>query len=314
MSSYINFDHMPTLEELDPSLCYTPVRRPLVQMGGAVDGVYTKDGRALILPDLLVKDKFVLINPDESTMPCTAIAVVGKNHGSQPLPVLWDAAIEGVRCSGIDTSRMKAQITVGQNSASYCADLIFENYTYEPVVGDVHAMRFRICDSHDMTFKYSIECALFRYWCSNGCSSVAENLSVHKKHTTKADPEELGAVIAEFPARLQNEADLYSKMVETPVSKVRALDYVRENIAVRTVASGIKVNEKMLERYAEVWNMYKNLGDTGYRLFNVVTHIGTHLESMNADTNMARKKQIMAQQAQEAVQSNAFRKLVGLAA
>ena len=304
MSVYQDFNGIPTLSEVAPSLVFEPKREALRHNG------------------LLVKDKFAIINPTIGDIdPLTGLPkgevmqVVGKNHVANPYPVMWDSIREGVELSGLDTSQIKIKFLIAPDGGSYSADIIFKQYEFEPAVGDVHSMRFRIYDSHDMTFKHHIQCGLFRYWCSNGQASIAEKLEVKAKNTQSADPEKLGRIVADFPARLEAEAELYKGMMATPLSKDRAIEFIRDNVATYNIASGIKINEKAVEDGARIWNMYSNLGDTGYRLFNVITHIGTHVTGRERDgTNMVRKQSLMEKQAQAIVDMPEFKQLVGLAA
>lgn len=304
MSTYVNFDHIPTLSEVAPSLVFDPIREPLRHNG------------------ILVKDKFAIINPTlgemrTDIMPSEptgeVMQIVGVNHVATPYPVMWESMRQGIELSGLDTSQIQIKFIISPDGGSYSADIIFKQYEFEPAVGDVHSMRFRIYDSHNMTFKHHIQCGLFRYRCSNGQASIAEKLEVKAKHTLTADPEKLGAVVADFPARLEAEAELYKDMMETPLSKDRAIEFIRENVATYRVASGIKVNQKAVEEGARIWNMYSNLGDTGYRLFNVITHIGTHVNGREG-TDMARKQARIEQQAQSIVDLPEFKQLVGLVA
>jgi hypothetical protein len=303
MSTYVNFDHIPTLSEVAPSLVFEPKREALRHNG------------------MLVKDKFAIINPTIGDIdPITGMPkgevmqITGKSHVATPYDIMWDATREGILLSGLDTSQMQIRFVISPDGGSYMADILFKQYEFEPAVGDLHSMRFRIYDSHDMTFKYHIQCGLFRYWCSNGQASIAENLEVKAKHTLTADPEKLGAVVADFPARLEAEAELYKDMMETPVSKDQAIEFLRANVATYRMTSGtVKVNEKAVEDCARIWNMYNNLGNTGYRLFNVITHIGTHVTGREG-TNMARKQALMEKQAQSVVDMPEFKQLVGLAA
>ena len=306
MSIYQNFDRIPTLAEVAPSLVFEPKREPLRHNG------------------VLVKDKFAIINPTLGEMRTDILPsepmgevmqVVGKSHVATPYSVMWESMREGIELSGLDTSQIQIKFIISPDGGSYSADIIFKQYEFEPAVGDVHSMRFRIYASHDMTFKHHIQCGLFRYWCSNGQASIAEKLEVKAKNTQSADPEKLGRIVADFPARLEAEADLYKDMMATPLSKDRAVEFIRENIATYRVASGIKINEKAVEDGARIWNMYSNLGDTGYRLFNVITHIGTHVTGRERDgTNMVRKQSLMEKQAQSIVDMPEFKQLVGLAA
>jgi hypothetical protein len=300
MSTYVNFDHIPTLSEVAPSLVFEPKRE------------------ALRHKDILVEDKFAIINPTIGDIdPLTGLPkgkvmqVVGKSHVATPYDIMWESMRQGIELSGLDTSQIQVKFIISPDGGAYSADIIFKRYEFEPAVGDVHSMRFRIYDSHNMAFKHHIQCGLFRYWCSNGQASIAEKLEVKAKHTLTADPEKLGAVVADFPARLEAEAELYKDMMDTPLSKDRAVEFIREKVATYRVASGIKVNEKMVEEGARIWNMYSNLGNTGYRLFNVITHIGTHVTGRG---DMARKQARIEQQAQSVVDMPEFKQLVGLAA
>lgn len=302
MSVYQDFNGILPLSEVAPSLVFEPKREALRHNG------------------LLVKDKFAIINPTIGDIdPLTGLPkgevmqVVGNNHVANAYTIMWDSMREGIELSGLDTSQIKIKFLIAPDGGSYSADIIFKQYEFEPAVGDVHSMRFRIYASHDMTFKHHIQCGLFRYWCSNGQASIAEKLEVSAKNTQSADPEKLGRIVADFPARLEAEAELYKNMMATPLSKDRAMEFIRENVATYRIASGIKINEKSVEEGARIWNMYNNLGDTGYRLFNVITHIGTHVTGREG-TNMARKQAIIEQKAQAVVDLPEFKQLVGLAA
>ena len=174
-------------------------------------------------------------------------------------------------------------------------------------------MKMRILDSHDMTLKRDIRCMLMRLACTNGMVTVGERLTVKQKHTTFSDPEKLGAVVSEFPTRLENEAHLYKDMMAKRVTKDQAIAFARTEVATYRTAAGIKINEKTVEEFARIWNEYRALGETGYHLYNVLTHIGTHVTGREG-TDVARKQIRIEDRVSEIVQAPAFRQLVGLAA
>lgn len=288
MSAYQNFNTIPALPvELD----FDPVREPLVHNGRVVEGHHA------------------IINPNTDSVMC----VSKRQHNPVNFRYMWDAFREGVDASGIDQSQLDVKFNVAHGASAFSVDIIFKRYDFAPIVGEPTHMRFRIYDSHDMTFKRDILCGLFRLWCSNGASSLSERLQVKQKHTMLSDPEKLGAVVAEFPARLEAEAELYPVMMNTRVTKDQAVHFIRKHVATYRVASGIKVNEKMVEEGARIWNLYGSMGDTGYRMFNVMTHIGTHVNGREG-TDMARKQARIEQQVQSVVDLPEFKQLVGLAA
>lgn len=305
MSSFMNIDG--EIPHLPVELTYEPIRTPLVH-----DGVTFDNHFAIVQPPFIDGEFKYGEEYKEQRRPIT---VSKTNHAPVGFPVMWDSIGSSLLQSGIDLSNLQYRFNIAQNNAAFSVDIIFPRYEFEPVVGDIHSMRARIYDSHDMTFKRHISFGLYRYWCSNGCSSVKEQLIVESKHTTWSDPEKLGAVVANFPARLEAEAESYQTMVDTKVTREQAMEYIRHNLATYRKGSSRKlsVNEKMVEESARIYNMYENLGETGYRLYNTLTHIATHVEGRE-NTDLVRKQARIEQQIQANIDTPAFKELVGLAA
>jgi len=101
-------------------------------------------------------------------------------------------------------------------------------------------------------------------------------------------------------------------MMEKPVSHEQAIDFMERNVAMyRTNAGKMKLNNKALEECNRVWGLYSTMGNTGYRLYNTLTHIGTHVEGRDG-TNITLKQARMEQKVQEVVSLPEFKQLVGL--
>jgi hypothetical protein len=285
---YHSYDSIP---ELPAELNFDPVREKVTRNG------------------VIVPDSFWVVNPNTDTVMTTS----KRQHNPVNFTHMWDAFREGVAASGVDTSQLEVKFNVAHGARAFSADIIFKRYDYERIVGEATQMKMRILDSHDMTLKRDIRCMLLRLACTNGMVSVGENLSVKQKHTTLSDPEKLGAVVAEYPERLENEAYLYKHMMHTRVTKDQAIAYAEANVATYRTNVGVKVNKKTVEEFARIWNEYSSLGDTGYRLYNVMTHIGTHVTG-RADTDVARKQIRIEDKVAQLVQEPEFRILSGLAA
>ena len=287
---YENFDNVPALPV---ELVFDPVREPVYRKG------------------VVVPDQFWIINPNTDQLINDKPS--GKNHNPVNYTHMWDSFREGVDQSGIDTSNLQVRFNVADRSAAFSADIVFKQYNYDRIVGEATEMKMRIIDSHDMSFRRDIRCMIMRLACTNGMVTVGERLAVKQKHTMLSDPEKLGAVVAEYPSRLENEAHLYKQMMGTRVTKDQAIAFARSQYATYRVASGIKVNEKSVEEFARIWNEYAGLGETGYRLYNVMTHIGTHVTG-RADTDLARKQIRIEDRVSDIVQGKHFQQLAGLAA
>jgi hypothetical protein len=288
MSVFQNFDNIPALPT---SLDFDPVREAVTRNGS------------------VVPDQFWIVNPNNGSLISNKPS--GKHHNPVNYSLMWDSFRDGVVQSGIDTSQLEVRFNTASNSSAFAADIIFKKYDYQHIVGEATQMRMRIIDSHDQSFKRDIRCMLMRLACTNGMSSVGERLVVKQKHTMLSDPEKLGAVVSEFPTRLESEAELYKKMMNTKVSKDQAILYARATIATYRTVSGIKVKEKTVEEFARIWDTYNGMGDTGYRLYNVMTHIGTHVTGREG-TDIARKQIRVEDKVSDLVQAPAFRQLVGL--
>jgi len=290
MSAYQNFNAIPALPV---ALDFDPVREAVTRNGS------------------VVPDQFWIVNPTTGKLVTNKPS--GKNHNPVNYTHMWGSFRAGVIESGIDTSQLEVRFSTASNASAFCADIIFKKYDYERIVGEATQMRMRIIDSHDQSFKRDIRCMLMRLACTNGMSTVGERLAVKQKHTMLSDPEKLGAVVSEFPTRLEKEASLYKQMMQTRVSLDQAVSFARAEVASYRTASGIKVNEKSVEEFARIWHLYRGMGDTGYRLYNVLTHIGTHVTGREG-TDVARKQIRIEDRVSDIVQAPAFRQLVGLAA
>lgn len=293
MSAYQNFNGIPALPV---ALDFDPVREQVVRTGR--DGVIRT-----------VRDSYWVVNPltDE------VMATSKNQHNPVNFKNMWDSFREGVEHSGVDTSDIQVMFNTARGGAAFSADIVFKRYDYQQIVGEPTQMKMRILDSHDMTLKRDIRCMLMRLACTNGMVTVGERLTVKQKHTTFSDPEKLGAVVSEFPTRLENEAHLYKDMMAKRVTKDQAIAFARTEVATYRTAAGIKINEKTVEEFARIWNEYRALGETGYHLYNVLTHIGTHVTGREG-TDVARKQIRIEDRVSEIVQAPAFRQLVGLAA
>jgi hypothetical protein len=287
----LDFNSYSAIPALPAELNFDPVREQVTRNG------------------VVVPDSYWVVNPDTDTVMTTS----KRQHNPVNFTHMWDSFRDGVAASGIDTSQLDVRFNVARGGAAFAADIVFKNYDYQRVVGEATQMKMRILDSHDMTLKRDIRAMIMRLACTNGMVSVGEKLTVKQKHTTLSDPERLGAVVAEFPERLEKEAHLYKQMMGHYVSKDTAIKFAEAHVATYRTASGIKVNKKTVEEFARIWNEYAGLGDTGYRLYNVMTHISTHVTGREG-TDVTRKQIRIEDKVSDIVQTTEFRQVVGLAA
>lgn len=287
MSNFIDFDSIPALPE---HLDFDPVKEQQIRNGVPVEGQYW------------------IVNP----LTDKVMGLGKRQHNPVNFRHMWDNFREGVDASGIDTSQLKVKFNSSSNGSAFRADIVFKNYDFKRVVGEATQMKMRILDSHDQTLKRDVSAMLMRLACTNGMVTMGERLKFKQKHTMLSDPERVGRVVAEFPVRLENEAELYKVLQGTRVTTDQARQFFIDNVATYMSSTGPKVNKKSVEECMRLWHQY-DLGLNGYKLYNVLTHLGTHVTGREG-SDVTRKQIRIESNIENIVQGRDFRQLVGLAA
>ena len=281
MNALTNIATLPALPE---QLNFEPVREKQVRNGQEVAG------------------KWWTINPltDE---------VIGdgkRNHLPQNFAILWDSLRAGLHQSGLQLEDADVKFRSFNNNAGMRADIILPYENFDLVVGEPTALRIAISNSHDQTTRLGISAAIWRLWCANGQASMSENTSLSQLNTISADPERIGAVAAKWPEFLQQDAHKMKQMQGVPVSRYDAVMFYSEHVASVNTRSGKVVNRAMLNRIMGIHDTYKALGDTSYRVYNVLTHMSTHVESKACAT---KKQLVMEDKISGIVNGAAFQEL-----
>lgn len=287
MSNFIDFDSIPALPE---HLDFDPVKEQQIRNGVPVEGQYW------------------IVNP----LTDKVMGLGKRQHNPVNFRHMWDNFREGVDASGIDTSQLKVKFNSAKNGSAFRADIVFKNYDFKRVVGEATQMKMRILDSHDQTLKRDVSAMLMRLACTNGMVTMGERLKFKQKHTMLSDPERVGRIVADFPVRLENEAELYKILQSKRVTTDQARQFFIDNVATYMSATGPKVNKKSVEECMRLWHQY-DLGLNGYKLYNVLTHLGTHVTGREG-SDVTRKQIRIESNIENIVQGRDFRQLVGLAA
>jgi hypothetical protein len=273
-----------TLPSLPEQLNFEPVRERQVRNGQEVAG------------------KWWTINPltDE---------VIGdgkRNHLPQNFSILWDSLREGLYHSGLQLDDAETKFRSFNNNAGMRADIILPYENFDLIVGEPTQLKISVCNSHDQTHKLNIAAMIYRLFCTNGQSSMSENTSLSQLNTQGAEPERIGAVAAKWPEFLQMDAHKMKRMQGVPVSRYDAINFYSTHVASTQTRSGKVVNRAMLDRIMGIHDTYKSLGDTSYRVYNVLTHMSTHVESKACAT---KKQLVMEDKINSIVNGAAFQEL-----
>lgn len=253
-----------------------------------------------------IKGHFWTVNP----LTDTVIGTSKTRHRPKNFVEVWESLDTGLSKSNLDTSDIDVNINSKKDGASMRASIILKKYDFKHIIGEPTSLRISIDDSHNQTVQRVVKAMLYRLWCANGQSSVHEKIGFSQKHTKNQDPIKLGEVASTWPEKLTKEAELHSKMRKIHVNDDVTLDFFTKNIASSRGVNGVTVNKVALKDTMNIWQGYRSLGPTVFRIYNTLTHISSHVEGKTKDTNLHRKIVREEQRIEEVIQGKDFRELL----
>jgi hypothetical protein len=99
-------------------------------------------------------------------------------------------------------------------------------------------------------------------------------------------------------------------MREVEVSRDAAQIFYSNHVASHKTRTGMTLNKAMLDRIMGIHDSYR-LGNNAYRLYNVLTHMSTHVESKSCVT---KKQLVMEDKIGAIIKGDAFKQLAQIAA
>ena len=280
MNALVNINTIPALPS---NLNFTPVREQQTRNGALVAG------------------KWWTVNPDTDEV----IGDGKRNHNPQNFALMWDKLREGLYHSGLQLSDVTTKFDSFNNNAGMRAEIVLPNHNFIKALGEPSCLKIRVVDSHDQTQRRQIGAMIMRLACLNGMVSMAENTSLSQLHTQSAEPERIGKVAATWPELLLEDASKMQAMREVHVARHRAIDFYSDHVASHRTRTGMKLNKSMLERIVGLHDDYK-LGDNAYHVYNVLTHMSTHVESKACAT---KKQLVMEDKMASIINGDAFKEL-----
>lgn len=231
-------------------------------------------------------------------------------HRPENFATMWNTFVEGLFASDLDLSEAEVKWSPITNGSAFRADIILPKHDFKRIVGEETSMKLRIYDSHDQSFKRQVDAMIMRLACLNGMESISRDIGISQRHTALADAEKMGVIASEFPVLLEKEAGVHKQLQERLLSRDVAIDFLSRNVAVRKTRIGMETNKKQLDELVGLWDSY-NIGNNVYRLYNVLTHMSTHVSGRDG-TNINRKQLMLEQQVQAVIRGQEFRQLAGL--
>ena len=229
-----------------------------------------------------------------------------RNHSPKNFALMWDSLREGLHHSGLQTGDASTTFRTYNGTAGLRAEITLPNHDFNHALGEASCLKIRYVDSHDQSSKLSIGAMVMRLTCLNGQVSMRENTSLSQLHTLSYNPERIGKVASQWPTYLLEDCADMKRMRTLRVSREKAIQFYSTYVASNKTRTGPVVNKALLERIMGIHDSYKGLNDTVYRMYNVLTHMSTHVESKSCST---KKQLVMEDKISSIIKGDAFKEL-----
>lgn len=207
-------------------------------------------------------------------------------HGSRYKTVTNTEVVSSI-VDAMQTANLSKNVTMSiksiEGGRKMRGEIIFNDLTIEPEVGDYVQFRISFFNSYDGSWAFSQAADGLRLWCLNGCTSPVSTARTRFKHTQSINVEASAAKIKTGYATFINQREVWQSWMKTSVSQNIVERFFKE-----TVAKGFtrqttvtKTNEKQLENLLKIWDDEKRqLGQNKWALYNCLTYWATHTSDL----------------------------------
>jgi hypothetical protein len=162
-------------------------------------------------------------------------------------------------------------------------EILFNNITVEPVVGDIVQYRINFFNSYDASWSFSQAADGLRLWCLNGCTAPMGTARSNFKHTQSINIEGSAQKMVNGIDAFMNNKALWQEWMGIQVSDEMAEIFFKNTLAKAPSRQKLvdKLNNKQLENLLTIWAREKrNLGGNKWALYNAMTYWSTHTSDL----------------------------------
>lgn len=195
-----------------------------------------------------------------------------------------NSILDAVRQSNI-TNDYEMKVNVIDGGRKLRGEILFNNVTIEPAVGDIVKFRISFFNSYDGSWSFSQAADGLRLWCLNGCTTPMGTGRSMFKHTQSINVESSANKIVEGLDVFINNRDLWANWMSVPVTDHMAEAFFKHTIAKAPSKQQLKLktNERQLENLLTIWaNEKKQLGGNKWALYNCMTYWASHTSELSS--------------------------------
>jgi len=221
------------------------------------------------------------INGQQCVMRTDTNQVLGV-HGSRYKAVSHDDVVNSI-LDGVSQADLSSDYTVDvevlEDGRKLRGQILFNNLTVEPAVGDYTKFKVDFFNSYDASWSFSQAASGLRLWCLNGCTTPDAVAKSRYKHTASINVEGSANKMINGLQHFMSRKEVWQSWMATPLADAQV-----ENFFKKTVAKAFtrqqqisKTNEKQLENLLGIWaDESSNLGRNKWALYNTLTYWATH--------------------------------------
>lgn len=230
-------------------------------------------------------DQFGNEIPDQQCIMRTDTNQVLGVHGSRYRMVKHDDVVNSMM-DALKSANVSQDYTtkfsVIEDGRKLRGEILFNDLTVEPKVGDYVKFRISFFNSYDASWAFSQEADGLRLFCLNGCTHAHSAAKSRFKHTESINIEGSSLKMMNALDMFLTQPDTWRQWMKTPVTTNMAETFFKSTVAKAfTHQQAGKTNEKQLEKLLSIWgNEVDQLGSNKWALYNCLTYWASHTSDL----------------------------------
>lgn len=207
-------------------------------------------------------------------------------HGSRYKIVSHDdvvnSILDGVKSADLSDD-YEVSVDVLEDGRKLRGEILFNNLTVEPAVGDYVKFRVSFFNSYDASWSFSQQANGLRLWCLNGCTTPDTVARSRYKHTASINVEGAAAKVINGLEHFKSCKDVWQSWMQTKLEQPQVENFFKKTVckAFTRQQSVTKTNEKQLENLLSIWSDERSsLGSNKWALYNCLTYWATHTQDL----------------------------------
>ncbi len=207
-------------------------------------------------------------------------------HGSRYKIVSHDDVVNSV-LDGIKSADLsddyEVSVDVLEDGRKLRGEILFNNLTVEPAVGDYVKFRVSFFNSYDASWSFSQQANGLRLWCLNGCTTPDTVARSRYKHTASINVEGAAAKVINGLEHFKSRKEVWQSWMQTKLEQQQIENFFKKTVCKTFTRqqSVTKTNEKQLENLLSIWSDERSsLGSNKWALYNCLTYWATHTQDL----------------------------------